>query len=448
MSKKTPRAHQVKGMQMLRAEYVKGNKWTCVVMPTGAGKSALAAFVVDAHIEKDIKNKVLVVAHREELVEQLYDTMTVQGIRCGVIAANPTREVSPLRRVQIASIQTLVARDLHLDGITMFVYDECHHSLSEGWSVLALKYKATGAYGLGLTATPIRSDGLPLGDVFDALVQPVTVKELIKLGLLTDFDIRRPPSQLKKLQIAQRPVDAYKALAPGSKAIVFSSNVKTAKDQAKEFCDLGIQAEALDGKTPSGDRKAMLKRFKAGTTRVICNCGVLTEGFDDPECSTVILARNVGSIALYLQMVGRALRPHEKRGDAMIIDLCGSSWTHGTPADEREWTLDGEGIRKKKQEQAPERFCPSCGVLMDKDATECGECGKLGQAMLTPEVTGAKLVKYEGMRKKSPTERAKSLRKWMTEAEMAGHKIGKAFYKYKAVFGEYPPNDVIQAAKK
>ena len=85
---------------------------------------------------------------------------------------------------------------------------------------------------------------------------------------------------------------------------------------------------------------------------------------------------------------------------------------------------------------------------MDPDATTCSECGKLGQAELMPEVTGAKLVKYEGMRKKSPTERSKSLKKWIIEAEMAGHKIGKAFYKYKAVFGEWPPNDVIKAATK
>lgn len=443
-----PRAHQVKALEMMRGEFRKGHKWVCVVMPTGTGKAYLGAFTIQSHLEKDEDHKVLVVAHREELVGQLYDTITSLGIRCGVIQANPTREVNAKRRVQVASIQTLVARDIHLEGITMFVYDECHHSLSNGWSELALKYKSTGAFSVGLTATPLRSDDLPLGDVYDAMVCPISVREAIEQGFLVDYELFRPKAPLKKLQIAQSPVSAWKQHARGLKTVVFAANVASAKKFTEEFIADGIPAALVDGKTPTGERRQILADFKKGKVKVICNCGVLTEGFDDPETACVILARNVGSVSLFLQMLGRALRLYEGKDRAILIDLFGSSHVHGEPKDDREWSLDGDGIRKKKLEQAEERFCPGCGVLMDAEASMCSECGKEGPGITTPEVVNQPLVKYAHMRKKTPEQRSSSLAKWLAEAAASGHKPGKAFYKYKAVFGEWPPKDVINAATK
>ena len=440
--------HQVRGLAQARDEFKRGNKWVCVVMATGAGKTILGAAAAKAHHEKVSAGKVLWIAHREELIGQAFDTLTEAGLSCGVIQARPCRIVNPYRPVQVASVQTLTARELIVDGVTLFIYDECHHSASEGWSKYALGYKDRGAYGLGLTATPKRSDDLPLGDVYDALVCPITMAELIDQDFLVPYELIRPKKPLKRGQIAQHPVAAYRENAEGRKAIVFASNIVAGTLFRDQFREAGYSAEIITGNTDASTRMNVLERYKRGEIQILTNVGVLTEGFDDRPTSCVILARAVGSVSLYLQMCGRGLRtsPNSGKTNAILIDLYGSSWKHGKPDEDRIYSLDGDGIRRKKLDYGPERFCAICGVSLEPDMDACPECGTEGAGRMAPEVVNAPLVKYARMRQRDDEQRASDLRRWIVDAQVAKHKVGRALYKYKAVYGDWPPDHIKRMA--
>jgi DNA repair protein RadD len=431
MTSKPLRDYQELGIQLIGEEIRKGRKAVCFNMGTGLGKTTTIAALLHRHFAKVPTARVLWLAHREELVGQAYDELTdVYGLSCGVIMSVPTRPVNPHRPVQVASIQTLLARKQTLDGITICVHDEAHHGPSELWSTVPLLYKQRGAIVIGPTATPVRSDGLGLGNIYDSLVCPITVKRAIARGFLTPFELHRPSRALKSGQIAQKPVDAYLEHASGRKAIVFSGMVT--------------------GKMDAGTRRQTIDAYKAGKLRVLVNVGVLTEGFDDPPTSCVILARAIGSLGLYLQICGRALRLSRQTGktDTIILDLHGSSYTHGPPDEEHEWELEGEAVKKRKAKLLDVRFCAICQALLEEDVTVCPECGTPRPEPVVPEVVGTKLVKYAQKRRESPEARTNYLVKLILEAQQNSYKLGWAYNKYKVVYGDYPPNEIKAAASK
>ncbi len=149
---------------MCAAEFSAGHKAVVIVLPTGAGKTRLSGEMIVRHLAKVPTGKVLFCAHREELVSQTFDAFEKIGLKCGVVMASPTRIVNPFRKIQIASTQTLLARNLIIDDITLFIMDECHHYMSAKWSALGAQYKSRGVRIVGLTATPIRGDGIGLGN--------------------------------------------------------------------------------------------------------------------------------------------------------------------------------------------------------------------------------------------------------------------------------------------
>lgn len=443
MSKAWP--HQLKAFDLVRQEFKKGNKWVCLVMATGAGKTVTGGFFAKAHLEKVPTGRVLWTAHREELIGQAYDTLTELGLSCGVIQATPVREVNPHRPVQIASIQTIIARNIVVPDVTLMIPDEAHHLPSDKWSAPILRYKQAGAFGVGLTATPVRADGLPLGDIFDEIVSPITMAQLIEQGFLVPYELVRPKKALRRGQIARRPIDAYLQHAAGRKTIVFAGNILSGEMFRDQFRENGITCELVTGEMNGAERRAILEAYKDGKVQVLCNVGVLTEGFDDRPTSCVILARSVGSIGLYLQICGRGLRtsPETGKTDAILVDLYGSSWTHGAPHEDRTYDLHTDGIRRKNLPAAPERFCAICGVTMEADAIVCVECGTEKAGITPPDVVNAPLVKFAWMRKKGTDDRVKYLKRWLAEAEELERKPGWAMHKYKACFGEWPSRDIV-----
>ncbi len=285
--------------------------------------------------------------------------------------------------------------------------------------------------------------------MFEALITPITMKELIAQGFLTPFTLVRPGHPLENDQIAARPVDAYKAEAPGRKAIVFALHTKAAREFTEQFVAEGVTAAMVWGDMPPGDRRQVLDQYKAGAITVLINCGVLTEGFDDRPTSCVILARSVGSLSLFLQMCGRGLRttPASGKKDCILIDLHGSSWTHGSPDDDRDWSLEGDQIKKKTAEKIPERFCAVCGVLVEVDAPICPGCGIPKPELKCPDVVNARLVKFAKKIAEPPEKRAETLARWMREARGKGHKVGAAFHRYRGVYGAMPPREIVRAAE-
>lgn len=434
---------------MVCDEFRKGHRSVVAVMPTGAGKTVGGTWFALQHLSRKPDGHVLWTAHRDELVGQAYDTLTSAGLACGVIQSTPSREVNPYRPVQVASTQTLLARGLFPDA-TFVVLDEVHHYASDKWSTLAQEYKRRGVFILGLTATPARGDGRALGDIFDGLVVPVTIKDLIASGHLVPFELKRPKRKLRSDQIAQSPVSAYVEHARGRRAICFAGNVKAAEQFVSEFRARGVRSELVTGETDPAQRRTILERYAGGEIDVLCNVGVLTEGFDDRPTSCVIIARGVGPASLYIQICGRGLRaaPEAGKRDAIILDLHGCSWKHGAPDEDREYSLEGDGIRRKGLVRGPERFCGVCGALLVGDeAIFCEACvadGVERPELKAPDVVNEKLVKYEYKRRETPEEREAYFEKISTEGRSKGWSPWAAVKKFTVVYGERPPMEWIR----
>ncbi len=299
---------------------------------------------------------------------------------------------------------------------------------------------------IGATATPIRGDGVGLGDIYDGLVQPISTKSAIEQGFLVPYEMVRPPFPLKNDEIAQSPIDAYSENCPGEKAIVFAAHIRAAEEFLEGFTNANIPAVLITGKMGSDERRKKMELFKSGTAKILVNVGIATEGFNDPPTSCIILARAIGSIGFYLQTIGRGLRLYPGKAKLTIIDLHGSSWIHEEPDKEHEWCLEGDAIKKPKAAN-PERFCAGCGVLLEGDATICDLCQEARPELVPPTVVNIKLVKFAAKLREDPTKRAQTLARWMKVGQSKNHKYGAVFFKYKSVYGVAPSHEITAMAR-
>lgn len=437
------RDYQHRAIASIRQAAAQGARSILAVSPTGSGKTTIASEIVRRAVERG--SRVLWLAHRAELVEQAYDRLALFGLEAGVVSASPTRPVNPFRPVQVAMVQTLLARGSRPEA-DVIIWDEAHHAPSDEWSSLARDYAA--ARLVGFTATPERSDGRGLGNVYQRLVVVAQVRELVEQGHLVPTDIRRPGQRLRPGQIAQRPCDAYSRIATGRRAIVFSPSVMAANLHADEFRAAGFAAEVVHGNTSAGERAAVLERFRAGELRVLINVYVLTEGFDAPETDCVILARGCGTAGTYLQMVGRGLRPAPGKRDCLVIDLHGVSHVHGQPEDDRTYSLEGKGIRcgDDAAEVDGQGSCRVCGAPVEP-GDACSECGTEPRQLEAPKVAGVELVRYAQKRAEDDSQRAATLARWIREARARGYKPGFVRAKYRAVYGTAPTAAIEEAAR-
>lgn len=437
------RPYQLEAISSIR-DSCRTHSAVLAVSPTGSGKTTIASELASRAVAKG--SRVLWLAHRSELVDQAYDRLKDFGLNVGAVSASSSRAPNPFCPVQVASIQTLLARKLRPEA-QVLIWDEAHHAPSDLWSGLAKDYAKSKL--IGFTATPERSDGRGLGAVYQDLLVVASVKELVQLGHLVPCEIVRPQDKLRSGQIAQRPVDAYRQHAPNRRAIVFSPCVLAAEQHAQEFREAHIDAEVVHGDTPWGERQKLLERFRAGDLRVLVNVYVLTEGFDAPETDCVILARSCGTVGTYLQMVGRGLRPAPGKRECILIDLHGVSHmdSHGHPEDDREFNLDGKGIRRGCSDEVDDTpSCRVCGAPVEPGES-CAECGTEAKKLEAPKVTGDALVKYAAKRREDDDKRALTLSKWIAAGQAAGYKSGWAPHKYKIVYGGWPSKEILAAAR-
>lgn len=436
------RGYQRQAIDSLREAYAElppDRRRVVLVSPVGSGKTTIGAELARLKVARG--RKVLWLAHRVELIDQAAGRLEQFGLSVGVIAASSQRAINPHRPVQVASIQTLVARGAYPEA-DMVIADEAHHGAADTWTTVFGRYPQ--AQFVGLTATPERPDGKPLSE-FERLITVTQPSQLIADGDMVPCDVIAPSGPLKSGEIAQRPVDAYLEHARGQSCLVFSPTVEAAERHAQEFRDAGIEALVVDGSTAKGERREAVKRFTAGTLRVIVNVGVFTEGTDLPICSAIIIARGCGTEGLYIQITGRALRPYPGKERALLIDLRGVSHIHGHPTEDREYSLVGQAIRHAGTVN-PYTACATCGAPKEPGSV-CAECGVEPRvSQLT--VTGDKLHKFAWMQTRPPEKRAVSLAKWLKEGREKGWKPGAAGHKYRVVFGHWPPADIQAMAKK
>lgn len=385
------RPYQLSAIDKLRLSYQRGKRAPLLVAPTGAGKTVIAAYIIQSAAA--LNNRSLFVAPRRELIAQTVRKLAEAGIwDVRVIqAANDTGR--PDAPVIVGSIQTLtMPRWLgKLPAADLVIADEAHHMAADKWSRLATAYHM--ARWLGLTATPERADGKALGDIFDDLIVAASVRELIDLGNLVPCHFFAPPRELETAQVALDPVEAYSKHGAGRLAVVFCVTIEHAETTAQAFASAGVPAAVVTGNSPAAERAAMLERWARGEIRVVANCGVLTEGFDLPALSVCILARRFGHAGLFLQCIGRALRPAPDKTHATVVDLCGSVHKHGPPDIDRTYSLDGKAISGVSRDII--RQCPACGAVFGATGSlMCPICGATlpRRAAELPHNTGVGVV--------------------------------------------------------
>ena len=419
-----------------------GRRAPLVVLPTGGGKTVLIDAFVRRHLDRDLTHRVLVIAHRRELINQISRRIRTSGVGVAEICPGGCSDVSA--RVFVASTQTLLTRDAMPEGITLVVFDEAHHYSADEWSSLTTAYP--DAHRLGFTATPARSDGRGLAPAFDSIVVGATIKELIAIGFLVPVRVIAPDDPLRHRQLVQRPVDAYREHASGKRAIVFAEFVADALAFRDEFTLVGIAAVVVHGEMSIADRDAAI-RAHTEDAAVLINVMCLTEGFDSPQTEVIILARGCGSLSMYLQIVGRALRPFAGKSQALLIDLTGRAfYTHGAPDEDHEYSLVGSGIRTKGRHAGS--TCFVCGCLVD--GWPCGVCGYKpeGIAIDPIRVLGGTLAeRFAKKRDEDEAVRIESLARWMAEARARGWKSWSALRKYQHVYGVPPSSSIAEAAR-
>ncbi|MBD2498881.1 DEAD/DEAH box helicase [Nostoc sp. FACHB-280] len=337
-------------------------------LSTGGGKTIIFAAVASKMTAQS--DGVLVVAHREELILQAAEKLAaVTKLQPGIIKAGYKPNDS---LIQVASIQTLSRRETYPKA-QLVIIDEAHHSSANSYRKLLDAYPE--ALILGLTATPRREDGYGLRDVFDHLISSISTKELIALGHLTDYKLiagfkysrHKVPQkrdftrkELEEVASDYKPFEVLKQwqnFCAGQKTVIFAVNVKHSQDITQAFCANGITCEHLDGETSNTERKEILDRFRSGQTQVISNCAILTEGFDCPDSSAAVIARPTSSVTLWLQMIGRVLRPAPGKEYATILDMTDNWYRLGRPCDNRKWSLDPVSCDPDTQGT---RCCPHC----------------------------------------------------------------------------------------
>ncbi|MFJ9027593.1 DEAD/DEAH box helicase [Streptomyces sp. NPDC102274] len=347
-----PRPYQTTAIQALATGWTGPNNRLAVVLPTGAGKTVVFANLIAEMRAQLGRKRALVIAHREELIEQAAAKIRAvcPDLRVGIVKAE--RNHHRFMDVVVASVQTLAVKRRReaIQDIGMVIVDECHHAASASYRAVLDHFGAwRGVPVAGFTATMTRGDG-GLADIWQDVVFTLDILEMIGDGYLCDVRgkrvvvdglnldaVKTRAGDLQDSQLGQALDDsgaagtiaaAYTEHAADRPGVVFTPTVATAQSMADAFKAAGVTAAAVWGDMPRVDRVQALRDYESGAVQVLANCMVLTEGFDAPWTSCVVVARPTKSPGLYCQMVGRGLRLHEGKRDALVLDVMGASTRH------------------------------------------------------------------------------------------------------------------------
>ncbi len=439
-------------------EIKKGNKHILLVLPTGAGKTFLAASMIKSAYDKG--NSSIFICHRQELLLQTYNTYRKLDITPSLIKSGMRSNYESL--LQIALINTLGNRLNLVRYPKIIFWDEAQHISAGTWEKVYDNFP--NSIHIGLTATPCRLDGKPLNRFFKTMIETVNTADLIKKGSLVPYlyyapnnidvsDVKKSGCDFSANDLMKKSfsgkiigdnIEQYIKLANGKKNVVFAINRLHALDIVDRYKENGISAEIIDGLMNPTQRKNVVDNFSKGIIKVLVSIDVISEGFDLPEVEVVSLLRPTMSTSLYLQQVGRGLRisPETGKTHAIILDHVNNYQRHGMPDDVREWSLD-VGLKKKKTVEAsteslmrcPECFfahgralsCPNCGFVYKADNKEIKEVA--GELVLigSPEY---KLAQQKEVKI------ARSLEELVAIEKERGYKFGWAENHWTAKTGE------------
>lgn len=491
-----PRGYQQKAIQEVLARLIACGR-VLLWSPTGSGKTCIAAWLIQQFLADS--RWVLFLAHRKELVDQCCNKLNALGIPHGVIMAGV--EPDPFAPVQVASIQTLARREMPWEP-GVIIIDECHHATAATYARILEQFPR--AVVLGLTATPFRSDGIGLGDTFLEVVQASTVAQLTAMGFLVparyfgpdmpdlrgigrkggDFDAEDLAARMGKPKIIGSVVENYKihAMRPTgyARGICFCVNQAHSKQVAQAFNDAGIPAAHLGDDCTRRERERILADHMAGVLQVITNVNILSEGYDSPAVELCISVRPTLSLSLWLQQIGRVLRPCPGKARAVVIDHAGNARRHGFADDEFEADLRSGVQRRQAREIAPalktclqcyaivpaaEPVCPCCGAAMGKPPRTIIEkdgalveitkptcpCGSFDTEKKADPVKGyglfcsgcGKVIRWLG---KPDKAREEYLADYLAVGRAADYKGGWSGMRFRARYGTWPSKAEIAKA--
>ena len=367
------------------ADAFRTNRRVLARAETGFGKTVCFSEIALRAMRKG--KRVLIVAHRKNICRQISKALDNLGIRHGRLMSGNTHTDDA---VQVGMIQTVARRLDKIAEPDLLIIDECHHAVSKSYTQLTGVW--TKCRILGVTATPERSDGRGLGESFDKMVEAIPMAELIELGFLASYVYNAPPQMADlsgvSIRMGDYAVDELaeavntavvtgcaiaeytKHIAPRP-AIVFCVNIKHAEMVAEQFCAAGYRAASVDGTMDDKEQIDRLDAIGNGGLNVLTSCSLISEGTDIPEVAGAIMLRPTKSLALYLQMAGRCLRPKKDGSNAIVNDHVGNVHRHGLPAQKRVWTLDA----KKRKDPPPSlSTCKSCFRIFPQ-GTKGEDCG-------------------------------------------------------------------------
>jgi superfamily II DNA or RNA helicase len=450
--------HQQNLVNQARDKFKQGKKSVLIQSPAGSGKSVMIAEIV-----RNAKGHVLFMVHRQELVNQIKETLINDDI--------------DMKKVNVMTVGKIRNRLDKLPKPSLIITDESHHSLAKTYLKIYKFYKDVPR--IGFTATPWRmnkKDSLDI--VYEDMVEGKSVQWLIDNHYLAPYKYYSVNlANQDKLKASSTGdytkqsmedalgynffgdvVSTYQKIASGTQAILYAPSVKYSKKLAKQFKEAGINAVHADAKTPKRERNQIMSGFKSGKIKILCNIDLISEGFNAPDCETVIMCRPTKSLVLDIQQSMRSMR-YKPNKQAIIIDHVANYKQHGMPNTEHQWSLKPRGNKQSNNVEVDEAIttCPDCfAVGRDKDFFEacdihkdengkpingkvCFNCQnfipnpivekstklKQNKDIELKDITNIRFVVTKDWRK------AKSRKELYEIAKQKGYKPGWAFYKAK-----------------
>lgn len=408
-----PYPFQHKLLNDTRSALSKGYRSPLIVSPTGSGKTVVFATIARGAMEKN--NRVLILVHRKEILEQTLQKLFLLGVQAGQIASGKpnTRDM-----IQVAMVGTLARRLKIIRKPDLIIIDEAHHSVAGQWHNILNNFDDVPR--LGFSATPERLDGTGLRDIYDKLIMGPTIIDLVNDGYLAypvmyrppeeitknfhikrgDFDAKEQEQVMTRRSIVGDVIDHYRRYLDRLPVVCFCVSLEHCRQMTAAFNNAGYRSEMVFGNMPTSARERAIRGLADGSVHVVTSCDVISEGVDVPVMAGAILLRKTLSLGLYLQQVGRALRKYQGKEKAIILDHCGNYYLHGHVLADRDWSLD-HGKRNHKKDRVPTTTsCPKCFAVWPGTPRTCPECGFnfsdndsiASQQRKTPEQIAGELV--------------------------------------------------------
>jgi superfamily II DNA or RNA helicase len=403
------RQYQRQGLAEIAQALHAGERRILRQLPTGGGKTHEIAAVTRCAVNAGLR--VLILATRTRLVRQIHERLEAFGVPHGIIAAELCGMFDAFQFVQVASADTLYRRCLG-DGVMplpaaeVVIFDEAHLAAAD--SRMALLQQYPNALRLGFTATPARKSGKSLSMAFDRLLLGPSILDLIREGGLVrprifnvpvvsreelkalpkdatgDFQAKDLSALMSRAKLVGDVIENWLSIAAGKRSIVFAVNKAHGASLVEDFCRRGVAAELLTDQDDETAREAVIARLESGQTTVLVNCFLMAYGVDVPAVECIVLARPTRSLPMYLQMVGRGMRPASGKEFFLLIDHGRVVENLGLPTSDFGWGLDdtrnvnreAEARSRSTTAEKP-RTCPECHHvwLVSEDGSACKLCG-------------------------------------------------------------------------